>query len=236
MKLLMTRVAQGHPVKLMIESSASNIPTNQSFDNHYVAALRAKESGILIKEWLASKGYDANSLQLAPSVNLVQGPQYNPNHFQLNYYQQFQYIKLLPVYETTYNLKQANLFPYVIHFGFGFLELETDTDIFRAFCDQIADVIRKAGYLKLIIESSSSKVPTFVANNNQILAWRRAEDARKKLMQALRDRGVDPLRLIITEERALVQGPAYKGDIWKNPEKYEPFQYIKLIPEATVKQ
>lgn len=236
MKLLMSRIQQGYPVKLLVESSSSNIPTNQKFDNHYVAALRAKESIILIKEWLAAKGFDASILQFESSVNLVQGPEYNPNHFQLNYYQQFQYIKLLPVYETTYNIAEARLFPYVIHFGFGFTELEADTDVFRAFCDHIASVIQKSGYLKLIIESSSSKVPTFIAHNNEILAWRRAEDARRKLMQGLRERGVDPMRLIILEERALVQGPQYKGDIWKNPEKYEPFQYIKLIPEAIVKQ
>jgi hypothetical protein len=108
--------------------------------------------------------------------------------------------------------------------------------LFNQFADNLAQSIRAQGFIRLIIESSSSKVPTYIHGNNAILAGKRAEDAKQKLMQAVLVRGADPMRMIVTEERAIVQGPDYEGDIKTNPYKYEAYQYIKLIPEHLIRQ
>ncbi len=236
MRLVMYQKSQGRKVVLYIESSASNLPTRENFDNFYVAELRAKESRALIESWLVRNGYRKDSLEFAQPIHLIQGPEYNLDYFLHSYYKAYQYIRLIPVYVNPFDELKAGLKPYMINFGIGDMELVYEAAMFQEFAAKLAEVILKQGFVKLKIESSSSKVPNVEGGNNSILAWRRAEDARKKVERALMKYGADPGRLIITEERALVQGPEYKGDVKTRPDKYEPFQYIKLLPEAVLRK
>lgn len=235
-ELLVSRARQGHPVKIMIESSASRMPTGYQYDNHYVARIRAQESIELIQDYLQTKGQDPAVIEFVESIALISGPEYNLSHFLHTYYQRYQFIRLIPFYETSFDIEQdGSLSPYMINFDYGNAELITHTELFQNFCDQVAETIKKQGFLRMIIESSSSKVPTLEGGNNKILAWKRGEDAREKLMEEIRKRGVDPDKIIFTELRNLVQGPDFRGDSEQNRRMYEKFQYIKFVPEAVIK-
>lgn len=233
--LILRRIQEGHEITLWVESSASNIPTYNNFDNIYVAKLRADESIELIKDYVQNKGYDPKMLQFKDPIALVQGPEFNVRYYLHSFYYQFQYIRIIPIYETDYNIQEDHdLISYSVNFSFAEAEINPNTKVFQLFIAKLCKAISKQGYVKLIIEASSSNVPT-KEKTNEIFSFLRAEDARKKIMQEVARRGIDPLRVIITEERNLVQGPKFTGKI-ENKEVYEEFQYIKIIPEVLIKK
>ncbi|MBP7409528.1 MAG: hypothetical protein KA941_12285, partial [Flavobacteriales bacterium] len=62
---------------------------------------------------------------------------------------------------------------------------------------------------------------------NENLSRQRMEDARKRLIEAVQARGLDPNKLRLEAVNNLVQGPRYQGD-FQNTDKYGKFQYVKL--------
>ena len=78
-----------------------------------------------------------------------------------------------------------------------------------------------------MIEGSASRVPTKTFGTNEILSNKRMEDARVRLLEAVKSRGKDETKLLLEAVNHLVQGPKYSGD-FKNTEKYGKFQYVKL--------
>ncbi|MCB0782428.1 MAG: hypothetical protein KDC03_23305, partial [Flavobacteriales bacterium] len=76
-------------------------------------------------------------------------------------------------------------------------------------------------------EASASKVPTKTFGTNENLSRQRMEDARARLLEAVRARGKDETKLYLEAVNNLVQGPRYQGD-YKNTDKYGKFQYAKL--------
>ncbi len=95
------------------------------------------------------------------------------------------------------------------------------------FIDVVVGLIQKNGEAKIVIEGSASKVPTRTFGTNENLSRQRMEDARVRLVEAVRARGADPDMLRLEAVNNLVQGPQYKGD-FKNTDKYGKFQYVKL--------
>ena len=110
---------------------------------------------------------------------------------------------------------------------------ETETVNTFSLCQQTA-TIDKNGFIKIIIESSSSKIPLKNYFSNETLSFFRAENARKKLYEEIRKRGYDPRRIIIMEQRSLVQGPDYYPGDDVNSVVFEKYQYIKIIPAGLV--
>ncbi|MEZ4937296.1 MAG: hypothetical protein R2799_06850 [Crocinitomicaceae bacterium] len=85
----------------------------------------------------------------------------------------------------------------------------------------------------LVLSSTRTKLENY---SNDVISYKRAEETRDILKNYLKRAGIDPNRLILIEERCLVQGPEYEFDYFENKEKYKQFQYIKIIPYRLLKE
>ncbi|MBL0127784.1 MAG: OmpA family protein [Flavobacteriales bacterium] len=106
-------------------------------------------------------------------------------------------------------------------------DIDLNEDRWRQFIDVVAKLITEKGEARIVIEGSASKVPTKTYGSNENLSRQRMEDARKRLVEAIRARGLDADKLRLEAVNNLVQGPRYAGD-YLNTDKYGKFQYVKL--------
>lgn len=86
----------------------------------------------------------------------------------------------------------------------------------------------KEGPVKVKIEASASKVPTAKFKNNEALSMLRGENAKKKLMEVMTQKKIDPKKVTFMPIDALVGGPEYKNDFNENRKAYETYQYIDI--------
>lgn len=82
-------------VKLIIESSISQIPIDQEKSNDFLVYARALESEKRIKDYLAKRLVDPNRVIFTEERFLIQGPEYNQK-VPIVAYRKFQYLKVLP--------------------------------------------------------------------------------------------------------------------------------------------
>lgn len=99
---------------------------------------------------------------------------------------------------------------------------------FTLFMNDLAELITKFGEVTVSIEGSASKVPTTTWKNNDILANKRADDAKEKILKGIKNKGLDASKIKIADVNAIIQGPSYQNDPVKGKSKYEPFQYIRI--------
>lgn len=95
------------------------------------------------------------------------------------------------------------------------------------FIDSVVGILDKDGTARIVIEGSASRVPTKTFGTNENLSTQRMNDAKTRLLEAVRARGKDETKLLLEAVNHLVQGPRYQGD-FKNTEKYGKYQYVKL--------
>ena len=118
---------------------------------------------------------------------------------------------------------------YDIYFKYNVYEIDPQSDRFNSFVNEEKSYVDSKGKINLIIESSASKVPTRMYKSNDNLAKHRANEAKEKLLSAIKAKGVDISKVNI-EVKTLVQGPDYQHDFDTNKATYEKFQYIKIYP------
>lgn len=106
-------------------------------------------------------------------------------------------------------------------------DIDQNEQRWKEFVDVVVGLIEKNGKANIVIEASASKVPTKTFGTNENLSRQRMEDARARLLEAVKARGKDETKLYLEAVNNLVQGPKYTGD-YKNTEKYGKFQYAKL--------
>jgi WD40-like Beta Propeller Repeat len=116
---------------------------------------------------------------------------------------------------------------YAKYYAYNVKDIDQEEARWRQFIDVVAKLITEKGEAKVVIEGSASKVPTKTFGTNENLSRQRMEDARTRLIEAVRARGLDPDKLRLEAVNNLVQGPRYTGD-YQNTEKYGKFQYVKL--------
>ncbi|MBK8497590.1 MAG: PD40 domain-containing protein [Flavobacteriales bacterium] len=116
---------------------------------------------------------------------------------------------------------------YAKYYAYNVKDIDLSKDRWKQFIDVVAKLITEKGEAKVVIEASASKVPTKTFGTNENLSRQRMEDARKRLIEAISARGLDPNKLRLEAVNNLVQGPRYQGD-FQNTEKYGKFQYVKL--------
>ncbi len=221
-------IKDGKKIELVMESSASKAPAQVDVDNIYVARIRAKESKEIIRKYMMDRGLHAEDIVFKETIPLISGPEYDVMHYLPQYYYYFQYLKLIPVYKVPE--KQFSIPPYKVHMVKNSVDIMDDSRIFQSFLDKIALRIQEQGYVKLVIESSSSKVPTsYKIGKNEHLSYHRAQQAKNKIYEGVKARGFNPSKVIIVEERILVQGPEYKRSMDPEDEQFKPFQYIKVL-------
>lgn len=116
---------------------------------------------------------------------------------------------------------------YAKFYAYNVKDIDQEEARWRQFIDVVAKLITEKGEAKIVIEGSASKVPTKTFGTNENLSRQRMEDARKRLIEAITARGLDPNKLRLEAVNNLVQGPRYQGD-FQNTDKYGKFQYVKL--------
>ncbi len=77
------------------------------------------------------------------------------------------------------------------------------------------------------IMSSASQVTTYSFSDNRALSNSRADKMEAKIKAAVAAKGADVSKIIFVKI-AQVRGPKYEGD-YLNRDKYEPYQYVKVI-------
>lgn len=107
-------------------------------------------------------------------------------------------------------------------------EIPLDEARFSLFMNDLAELIKQFGEATISIEGSASRVPTQTWKNNDILANKRADDAKEKILTGIKNKGLDPSKIKIADVNAIIQGPSYQNDPVSGMSKYEPFQYIRI--------
>ena len=106
-------------------------------------------------------------------------------------------------------------------------DIDPNDGDWKAFVESVVGLINTNGRANIVIEASASKVPTKTFGTNEKLSRQRMEDARNRLIDAVRERGADPDLMFVEAINSLVQGPSYRRD-HADTEKYGKFQYVKL--------
>lgn len=116
---------------------------------------------------------------------------------------------------------------YAKYYAYNVKDIDQNEARWRQFLDAVVNVVQTNGEARIVIESSASKVPTRTFGTNENLSRQRMEDARSRLVEALKARNVDIDKVKLEAVNSLVQGPRYVGD-FQDTEKYGKFQYVKL--------
>ena len=116
---------------------------------------------------------------------------------------------------------------YAKYYAYNIKDIDQNDAEWKSFIDSVVGIMDKDGSARIVIEGSASRVPTKTFGTNEILSNKRMEDARSRLLEAVKGRGKDETKLLLEAVNHLVQGPKYTGD-FKNTEKYGKFQYVKL--------
>ncbi len=126
---------------------------------------------------------------------------------------------------TPCNVSEGN---YQKFYKYNMRDIKLDEKDFKEFVDNAVELIKCHGHVKIEIEASASRVPTSTYGTNTRLTQKRANDAKKRLLEALKKRGHTQNQVKFTAFNALVQGPRYKNDFKENMAEYEKYQYVKL--------
>jgi len=114
------------------------------------------------------------------------------------------------------------------HFGYNQETIRHEEEMYANFMMGLAKIVKAKGKAEISIVGSASKVPTRTFENNQILADRRAESGKQKILDNAEKFNIDPSKLIFKSVKGLVQGPEYEGDFKEGADKYQKFQYIDV--------
>ncbi len=117
---------------------------------------------------------------------------------------------------------------YRLNFSYNKKEIDSKSEEFKNFIDEINVCLKSNSSFKIEIESSASTVPTKTYRTNDNLAKARAKAVHDKVVKALLKKGLNESQLNFTEPKAMVQGPEYKKDAKRNRSTYRQFQYIKV--------
>lgn len=98
---------------------------------------------------------------------------------------------------------------------------------FKQFMEKMLEFKKANGKIKLEVKASASTVPSKKFKNNEDLAAMRAKSNIEIIKSNLKQKGIADEDIVIVSEKAVVSGPAYKGD-YTNTEKYGKFQYVRF--------
>jgi hypothetical protein len=215
-------------VHLVFYSSASKAPNNSGYTPYQMAKLRGERTKKTFLRQASKHQLDTSKIKISV-IPIVSGPEFSTRHYLVDYYYNFQYIKIVAV-DVNY-VRDDNKFAtvYLQFFNSGKTFTDPNSQPFKDLVNKIIDQYETKGFAVLILESSSSNVPTYEFRSCDVLAYNRISDFKKALTRAIYQEGLDVRKLIFSEERTLVQGPAYNSELPKSV--YEPYQYIKAFLE-----
>ncbi len=112
-------------------------------------------------------------------------------------------------------------------FNYNNKDVNTSNPKYVEMLNKALDQVKKTGKVVIDIEASASKVPTKTFGSNSNLAFKRAVDAQKAIINSLVAKGVSKDKIIINDISAAVKGPQYNGN-YTNEGEYEQYQYVIL--------
>jgi phosphopantetheine adenylyltransferase len=116
----------------------------------------------------------------------------------------------------------------VFNFDYNNTKISDTNEAFLQFMHKVKKSVEAYKGIEVSIIASASKVPTSTFKNNEELAKKRLEDAKKVFMDNCKKLGISVEKYSIAEEKFLVQGPSYENDP-ENTGKYLPYQFVKFI-------
>jgi hypothetical protein len=212
-------------IRFLVFNSASHAPSATKLDNSYIVNKRQQRT----KKRLEASFKDTNINELISYKNVITGPKYSERFYFPQYYYNFQYVKIIPYFVSKDSaLAKPNLHGSFEHnFSSENEWIPSNTTHFITFLDQLIYQIETHGYANIILEGSSSKIPSVEHRNNDVLAYQRIKELKRILEYELYKKGINPLKLNIVEERTIVQGPPY--DLQKPKSDYFSFQYVRVF-------
>lgn len=234
--LLVSKLQQSPNTRILIEATASNSPTTKKYNNDYVARRRLKSTTDILVNRLRKSGFADPEKLVVKTYSMVKGPLYHEQDFLVQHYNKYQYVKIMTIEQDEKGSGSIQKpVPYSINFNNNALEIPYDSPVFLNFINGLIPYLNANGYIELLLESSSSKVPTKDYRSNRVLAFERLQKAKDAIQKAVAEKGYNPLRVIFTEERILVQGPAFNEQLDPKSEYFKDFQYVKIIPQLLVR-
>ena len=119
-------------------------------------------------------------------------------------------------------------FDFVIYFPYNKKEINISVASYLSMIEKINKSIAEKGNATIIIEASSSTVPTQTYSDNQALSKLRGDEIKDKIHASVSGSNIEAEKITYQVD-AKVQGPEYKGDAMKNKNEYEKWQYVKVI-------
>jgi len=215
-------------LNILIFSSSSKAPNTAGYTPVQMSELRGKRTLKTLINFALLNHIDTSLINFKV-IPLVGGPEFSTRHYFVQYFYNFQYVKIVASRQS-YEAKQNILTDVFKQYYFnGQTEINTTTESFDLLIRNISKEIDAKGFASLILESSSSKIPTPQYRTCEVLAYQRIKDFKKSLNAFLYQEGIDYRKVIYTEERALVAGPEFDKD--EPNSTYTPFQYIKVYVE-----
>lgn len=233
LEIMYEQILSGKKLEFIIESSAGRDLRFKDSELEFAARNNAGKLKNKVIDFLKEKQISDTMYSFQTASVLVQGPIITEKKSEQLFTNHFNYVKLVPVYSNLHT--EITKIPYQINFENNSYDLPANTAVFQNFISRLVDELNANGYVTLVIESSSSKIPSKIYENNHLLSYFRTEEAEKKIRSEITKRGYDAMKVIITEKRNLVQGPDYKTLLQDKSIDTKSFQYIKIIPTELIK-
>ncbi|MFN3918609.1 MAG: DUF1573 domain-containing protein [Flavobacteriales bacterium] len=214
-------------LKFVLVASASKHMNDLSIykNNKAVAEKRLNMTKEKFFRYISNHVVELNTAEhILREYSLVLGPEYDyrthlPKDF--NYYQ---YLVIIPVIKTDFKIEDITLTNYKVNFDYRQVKLDPSSPGFIDFAKRIATLIKLQGYAEVSFESSSSHSKTMAYWRNDVMSYYRTLNTKIELEKLLEKLGVDPLKLIVTEEKLMVTGPKKP----KPEDDLTPYQYVKI--------
>ena len=106
-------------------------------------------------------------------------------------------------------------------------ELKTSDAKYISMINKAVEQSKSTGTVNISLESSASRVPTKTHKTNNKLAFKRANEAKEKVIASLVAKGINKNTITVLNINSKVRGPKYTGD-YTNKTVYGKFQYVTI--------
>lgn len=135
--------------------------------------------------------------------------------------------------EYTGGRKDPNSLPpapaeFKTYFKYNKTAIDGTNKDFMQFMKQLTALVKAGESVTVVIESSASKVPTTKFGTNEVLAAKRGNDAKAKIISMLTAKGADLSKVNFAPISSSVNGPEYNKDFNENRNEYEKSQYVDI--------
>ncbi len=218
----------GKNLQITIESSSSKYPKKPYVDPYLVA----KNKGEKVADFLKEKFFKETGKTLVVNViTTVQGPEFETKNFTQPMYFDYEYVKLIPNYlnQRNIDLSFERPKPYIVNYDYYYIGIDTTSLVFKKFADYLIYEIQRNGFIDLRTESSASNLIVDERKSNEYWAYSHLHISKERLYAYLKSKLIDPNRVIISNEKIVVQGIPY--DKTTPIVRYRNFQYVTFVPK-----